>query len=280
MDFASGHAQEKYAALVALASQAVIALDFDGTLSPIVEDPAQAHIHPDAAEVLTALAPKVRAIAVVTGRPARQVLALGGLEEVADALAEGGTELLVYGQYGNEHWSSTRRTILSPRPPVGLATFLRELPRILREHDAADAYVEEKGLAVAVHTRRLADPQAAFERLLAPLREAAESHDLTLEPGKQVIEVRSPGMDKGLVVDKLVDTLDAKALLFAGDDLGDVEAFESLDAWAQEGLSTLKVCSDSADDGSESPLAQLADVVVAGPDGVLELLRRLSADAG
>ena len=55
-------------------------------------------------------------------------------------------------------------------------------------------------------------------------------------------------MDKGLVVDRLVDTLGAKAILFAGDDLGDVEAFEALTAWQNEGLSTLKVCSASSEE--------------------------------
>lgn len=279
MDFASADAEQKYAALAAQAAHAVVALDFDGTLAPIVEDPTQAHIHPAAGEVLIALARKVKAVAVVTGRPARQVLALGGLEEVGDALAAAGTELLVFGQYGNERWTSGSRRIVGPRPPVGLATLLRDLPRLLRQADASDAYIEDKGLAVAVHTRRLADPQAAFERLLEPLREAAQAHDLTLEPGKQVIEIRSPGMDKGLVVDRLVDTLGAKALLFAGDDLGDVEAFEALSAWEGEGLATLKVCSASGESTDPSPLAPLADVVVDGPDGVLDLLRRLTADA-
>jgi trehalose 6-phosphate phosphatase len=279
MDFTSADAEQKYAALAAIAGQAVVALDFDGTLAPIVDDPTRAHIHPDAGAVLIGLAPKVRAIAVVTGRPARQVLDLGGLEEVADALAGAGTELLVFGQYGNERWTSTSRAIAGPRPPVGLATLLRDLPRILRDAGAPDAYVEDKGLAVAVHTRRLADPQAAFDRLLAPLREAAEAHDLVIEPGKQVIEVRSAGMDKGLVVDRLVGTLAAKAILFAGDDLGDVEAFEALDAWDAEGLTTLKVCSASGGEAEESALVPLADIVVDGPDGVLDLLRRLAADA-
>lgn len=279
MRFTSPDSEQRYDDLVAVAAHAVVGLDFDGTLAPIVDDPARAHIHPDAGAVLVELAPKVRAIAVVTGRPARQVLALGGLEEVADALAGAGTELLVFGQYGNERWTSTDRAIAGPRPPVGLATLLSDLPRILRAADAPDAYVEDKGLAVAVHTRRLADPQAAFDRLLAPLRAAAEAHDLVIEPGKQVIEVRSAGMDKGLVVDRLVDTLGVKAILFAGDDLGDVEAFEALDAWDAEGLTTLKVCSASSDDREQSALVPLADVVVAGPDGVLALLRRLAADA-
>lgn len=277
MDVTSADAEQKYAALVAVADQAVIALDFDGTLAPIVDDPARAYIHPEAGAALAGLAGKVRAIAVVTGRPAGQVLALGRLEEVADAL--GGTQLLVFGQYGNERWASTDRAIAGPPPPAGLVGLRADLPTILRAADAADAYVEDKGLAVAVHTRRLPDPQAAFDRLLVPLRVAAETRGLVVEPGKQVIEVRAGGMDKGQVVRRLVDLLAAKAILFAGDDLGDVEAFAALDACAAEGLTTLKVCSASPADAEPSALARLADVVVGGPDGVLALVRRLAADA-
>lgn len=276
MEFTSPEGEHRYAAVVAAASEAVVALDFDGTLSPIVDDPAKAHIHPEAGTVLGGLAEKVKAIAVVTGRPARQVLALGGLEQVGDVLAEHGKELYVFGQYGNERWSSSHRVIKGPRPPVGLATFLRELPKALRTAGASDAYVEDKGLAVAVHTRRLPEPEAAFDRLLPLLRSLAEDHDLVLEPGKQVIEVRAGGMDKGLAVDSLVDDLHAGAVLFAGDDLGDVEAFESVTAWGKNGLATLLVCSASTE---ESALVPLADVVVRGPAGVLDLLRQLTADA-
>jgi trehalose 6-phosphate phosphatase len=82
-------------------------------------------------------------------------------------------------------------------------------------------------------------------------------------------------MDKGLVVDRLITRLDAKGFLFAGDDLGDVDAFETVAAYAEEGLPTLLVCSASEE---QSALADLADVVVPGPDGVIELLRRLAAD--
>ena len=275
MHFASPEGEQRYDALVAAAPGVIVALDFDGTLSPIVDDPAQAHIHPDAREVLVALAEKVLAIAVVTGRPARQALDLGGLEEVGDAVAAVGKELYVFGQYGNERWSSSHRSIVGPRPPQGLATFLRDLPRTLREAGAADAYVEEKGLAVAVHTRRLAEPEAAFERLLPVLRQQADAHDLIVEPGRNVIEVRSDGMDKGLVVDRLITQLDAKGFLFAGDDLGDVDAFETVAAYAAQGLPTLLVCSASDE---QSALLPLSDVVVSGPEGVLGLLRKLASD--
>jgi trehalose 6-phosphate phosphatase len=276
MEFTSADGEQRYADLVRAAPRAVVGLDFDGTLSPIVDDPESAHIHPDASGVIVDLVREVAAVAVITGRPARQVLDLGGLEDVGRLLGDAGSDLQVFGQYGNERWSSTNRRILSPRPPRGLATFERELPGVLRRHDAADAYVEDKGLAVAVHTRRLPDPDAAFQRLLPAIGDLAKRCDLVVEPGRNVIEVRSPGMHKGLAVRALVDELDAGAFLFAGDDLGDLEAFEAVGELRAGGMPTLLVCSASTE---ESALVPLSDVVVSGPDGVLALLRQLTADA-
>ena len=276
MEFRSPEAEERYAALVAAASRTVVGLDFDGTLSPIVDDPAEAHIHPEAGEVLADLAAAVAAVAVITGRPARQALALGGLDEVGNAIGDAGKELHLFGQYGFERWTSTHRRIVSPRPPHGLSSFLGSLGSTLRRADAADAHVEEKGLAVAIHTRRLPDAARAYERLVPVLREQADQHGLVLEPGRHVIEVRSPGMDKGHVVRTLVEQLDAGGFLFAGDDLGDVEAFEAVAELREQGMPTLLVCSLSDE---ESALLELADVAVKGPEGVLDLLRRLTADA-
>jgi len=276
MEFTSEEGEQKYAAVVRAAAETIVGLDFDGTLAPIVEDPARAHIHPAAGDVLVSLAQQVRAIAVVTGRPARQALDLGGLEEVGNAIGDAGKELYLFGQYGNERWSSTNRRVIGPRPPHGLATFTADLPRLLRRLGLEEAHIEEKGLAVAVHTRRLDDPVAAYGVLLPAIREQAARHDLVVEPGKQVIEVRSDGMNKGIVVDRLVDELGAGGFLFIGDDLGDVDAFEAVRALAKDGLPTLLVCSA---DSEESALLPLSDVLVHGPEGVLDLLRQLTADA-
>src|SRR6476619_3659010 len=276
MEFTSAGGEQRYAALVRAAPSCVVGLDFDGTLSPIVDDPAEAHIHPDASAVLVDLATQVLAVAVVTGRPARQALALGGLEEVGNAVGDAGRELYLFGQYGNERWSSTSRRVVSPRPPAGLATFERELPRVLRSAGADNAFVEDKGLAVAVHTRRLDDPDAAFDRLVKPLSELAERHGLSVEPGRKVLEVRSHGMHKGLVVDWLMEHLEAGGFMFAGDDLGDVEAFEAVLDLRRRGLPTLLVCSASRE---ESVLRAMSDVLVDGPPGVLDLMRRLTSDA-
>ncbi len=276
MEFTSPDGERRYAALVRVAATTAVGLDFDGVLSPIVEDPAQAHIHPDARDVLVALAEQVAAVAVITGRPARQALALGGLEDVGNAIGDAGKDLYVFGQYGNERWSSTDRRIVGPRPPAGLATFERELPRMLRRLDAGDAFIEDKGLAVAVHTRRLPDADAAFARLLPELGELARRHDLVLEPGHQVIEVRSGGMHKGMAVRTLVEEVGAEGFVYAGDDLGDIEAFDSVEALREDGVAPLRVCADPRPD---SRLRPIADVVVDGPEGVLDLLRQLTDDA-
>jgi trehalose 6-phosphate phosphatase len=275
VEFTSSEGEERYAALVAHAADVVVGLDFDGTLAPIVDDPESAHIHPDAAQVLTDLAGAVRAVAVVTGRPARQALALGGLDEVGDAIGGTGRELYLFGQYGNERWSSTNRRVITPRPPQGLATFERELPRVLKTAGAADAFVEDKGLAVAVHTRRLDDPAAAQERLTPVLERAAARYGLVTEPGRMVVEIRASGMDKGNAVRTLQKELRADAMMFVGDDLGDVEAFDAVADLRRRGMVGFLVCAGSDE---QHALVERADLVVDGPDGVMDLLRRLSSD--
>jgi trehalose 6-phosphate phosphatase len=276
VDFTSAEGRQRYDALVAAASTTVVGLDFDGTLAPIVDDPETAHIHPDAPEALLALAQVVRAVAVITGRPAGKVLDLGALDDVGRQISDAGGELFVFGQYGYERWNSSQRRVISPGPPQGLSAFHRDLPGVMGDAGAADAFVEDKGLAVAVHTRRLEDPAGAYDRLLPRLTELAGRHGLVVEPGRNVIEMRSPGMDKGVVVRDLAEEVDAGGFLFAGDDLGDVEAFEAVAELRGRGLRTLLVCSASKE---ESILLELSDVVVPGPEGVLDLVRQFTADA-
>jgi trehalose 6-phosphate phosphatase len=76
-------------------------------------------------------------------------------------------------------------------------------------------------------------------------------------------------------VRRLVEEVGAKAVAFIGDDLGDVEAFRAVEELRGQGYPGLLVCSASEE---ENALADLADVVVRGPSGVLDLLRELTAD--
>ena len=272
MEFTSDDARAHYDDVRDVLAGVVVGLDFDGTLAPMVDDPEAARLHPGAPGVLLELAEVVRAVAVITGRPARQAIAMGDLDALGNAMLDRGAELFVFGQYGNERWSATEQRIRSPRPPSGLATFERELPSVLRKAGAPDAYIEEKGLAVAVHTRRMDDPAGAFERLTGPIAVLAERHHLTVEPGRNVIEIRSGEMHKGHAVRTFVEEQQAEGVIFGGDDLGDIEAFEAVRDLREEGLPGLVVCSAS----TEAPdLVELADVVVDGPGGVVELLSGL-----
>ncbi len=275
MEFRSDLARRRYDDLVAAASRAVVCLDFDGTLAPIVEDPKQAHIHPDAPEVLVGLAEHVAAIAVVTGRPVRQAVALGDLDEIGASIASLGRDFLVLGQYGNERWSARNRQVLSPRPPRGLATLISELPELLRREGLGDAHIESKGLAVAVHTRRLDDPAEAQRRLTPLLERAAARYGLVTEPGRMVVEIRASGMDKGNAVRTLQKELHADAVVFVGDDLGDVEAFDAVADLRRRGMVGFLVCSGSDE---QHVLVERSDLVVDGPDGVMTLLRTLAQD--
>lgn len=275
MDFASDLSRRRYGELVADAERAVVGLDFDGTLAPIVDDPSEAHIHPDAPAAIIELAPLVEAIAVVTGRPVRQAVALGELDDVGAQIADRGGDFLVLGQYGNEKWSARDRRVISPRPPRGLASLMAELPDQLRRHDLDGAHLETKGLAVAVHTRRMEDPDAAQDRLAPLLERLARKHGLVTEPGRMVVEVRAPGMDKGNAVRRLQKQLHADAMVFVGDDLGDVEAFEAVADLRRRGMVGFLVCSGSQE---QEALVDRSDVVVDGPDGVVAFLRQLAAD--
>ncbi|MGP3959320.1 trehalose-phosphatase [Nonomuraea sp. 3N208] len=241
---------------------AVIGLDFDGTLSPIVADPAAAVIHPKAPAVLAELGAHVLAVAIVTGRPPATALELGpGLAEVPG--------LVILGHYGFERWENGR--ISAPPPPPGVPRAEAELQLLLEELELEGVTIEDKGRAVAVHTRRSPDSEGALDALREPLARLADKHGLVVEPGRMVLELRPPGMDKGHALSLFLAERAARSVLFAGDDLGDLAAFEAVRV---SGLPGVTVCSGSAE---VAELAERADIVVDGPEGVVALLEELAS---
>lgn len=276
MEFRSDQGRQRYGAFVAAGARAVIGLDFDGTLAPIVDDPEQARIHPRSRAALLPLSRLFPTIAVITGRPVAQVLELGDLDALGQQIAATGGELLISGQYGHERWSSRTRQLHTPAPPEGLGDLVAELPKLLEQVQDPAVWVEDKGLAVALHTRRCADPEATYQRLLPLIIAAASAHQLDIEPGRRVIEVRQAHTDKGMVVLELARERRVSGFCFIGDDLGDLAAFTAVAALAESGLPTLLVASESSE---EPALVEMADVVVPGPDGVADLLEDLSRAA-
>lgn len=250
------------AALAGLASDRarrplLLALDFDGTLAPLQDDPSRSAILPDGVAQLRRLADRRDAgihLALVSGR------ALADLARLADVPV--GTTFI--GSHGAERARLTgdgldRATVrLSPQQ-VGL---LRALARTAAQ--VADAHpgvwVESKPAAVVVHTRR-ADPGVAA---------AAEAEALRLGPrlgarvlhGKRVVELSVLDADKGRALTDLRGVLGARDVLYAGDDATDEDAFVAL---APTDL-TVKV----------GPGPTAARYRVNGPDQVVEVLRVLA----
>ncbi len=253
------------AALLRAPATALIALDFDGTLAPIVADPAAARAAPAAVAALRRLAPLAGTLAVITGRPALSAVEYAGLESVPG--------IIVLGHYGRQRWEAGE--LVSPPEPPGLAAAREQLPGVLAAAGAPDGtWTEDKGDALAVHTRRTAEPARALDRLRGPLTALAERTDLTAEPGRLVIELRPPGSDKGLALKNLASKRNPSATLFCGDDLGDRPAFRAVAELRAAGLPGVTVCAGSDE---VSVLADEADLVVDGPAGVAALLDSLAA---
>jgi trehalose 6-phosphate phosphatase len=256
-------------AVVADPAGTLLALDFDGTLSHIVDDPTRAFAHPDSVEALGRLGTVLGQVAIITGRPVRQALALGGFVD-----RPGFERLVIFGQYGAERWDAAHGEAVEPDRPAAIARLAETLPGWLAERGAQDVRIEDKGLAIALHTRGV-DP-AVMDELRGPVAALAADLGLAVEPGRQVIEVRGLGHDKGAALRTIAAESGARQIVFGGDDLGDLPAFAAVEQLrADEGVGGLLLCSASAE---QDALVARADVVLDGPDAVAQWLQDLADD--
>jgi trehalose 6-phosphate phosphatase len=81
-------------------------------------------------------------------------------------------------------------------------------------------------------------------------------------------------MDKGASLRALVEERNAQAILYCGDDLGDLAAYDAVEALREDGKPGVKVCSSSDE---VTALAERADLIVDGPAGVVDLVESLAA---
>jgi trehalose 6-phosphate phosphatase len=235
--------------------RSAVLVDFDGSLAPIVDDPERARPLPAARDALAALATRVGRVAVVSGRPVAFLL---------DAL---GIEGIVYaGVYGLERLVDGE-VVVDPRAEP----WLDVMDEVAAAADEAfpDLYVEHKGrVAVTIHWRTAASYAAAVQAFAAGL---SRRYDLG-EPLKtrMAVELRPPiPVDKGSVAAELVQG--AAVAVFAGDDTGDLVAFDVLTGLAASGAVEhavrIGVRSEEAPPGIFD-----ADVLVDGPPGLAAVL--------
>lgn len=230
-------------------------VDFDGTLSPIVVDPADAKPLSGASEALLALARRYRVVAVLSGRPVSFLEPMIPASVVISGLY--GLEVVRDGERADHPFAGAWREVIDDvvaqsraRGPVGMR-------------------VESKGLSITLHYR--GHPEIRDDVQAWAAHQSARS-GLRVGVARMSYELHPPiDSDKGTAVEDLVGTL--TAVSYMGDDVGDLPAFAALDRLASRGLHTVKVAVGS----SEAPAALIdaADLVVDGPGGAVDLLQRL-----
>ncbi|HET6967634.1 MAG TPA: trehalose-phosphatase [Ornithinibacter sp.] len=254
-------AQDLRLALGAFAARprVLVAVDFDGTLAPLVTDPLRASAVPGGLEALRDAATLGGVTtAVVSGRD------LATLEVLTGIGPDDGITLI--GSHGAQTnhaelatlVSTTGAAFLDEAAAALLETLRDELEAIRSLHPAIR--LEYKPAAVALHTRDV-DPSTAQAATKAA-HEAARRHaGVHVIPGKEVVELSVSAADKGTTLSALALVSRSNATLYVGDDATDERAFAALDPLS--GDVTIKV-----GDGETVALHRVAD-----PEAVVELLK-------
>jgi trehalose 6-phosphate phosphatase len=253
------------------AERTAIMLDIDGTLAPIVDHAADAHVPESTRQLLIAVARIYGLVACISGRRASQARAMVSIGSI-NYVGSHGVELLRSG------WTEA---VLDPE----VADWVRRIHDFGRESDTADGRkrrvrLEDKGPIVAFHWRGAPDEDAAKAAVDA-IAERAQAAGLRTHWGRKVLEVRPPvKIDKGAGVIRLLNEVgpDIESALYVGDDTTDLDAFRALTGLVEEGRLTRAVRVGVKSDEGPSQITSEADVVVDGPDGVRELLTLLAGE--
>ncbi len=237
-------------------ADAAVVLDFDGTLAPIVEEPARARPLDGVTDVLTRLAETFGLVGIISGRP---------VDFLVPLLPDG---LVVSGLYGLEVVRDGER---ADRAAAGAwREVVADVVRSSTDRGPEGMLVESKGLSLTLHYRTRPDLR---EEVAEWARHQAARSGLDVRPAKMSIELHPPiAADKGTAVEELASGFGA--VCFVGDDRGDLPAYDALDRLAARGAHVLRVAVDS--DEAPAELIDRADLVVEGPAEVLALLRRLA----
>jgi trehalose 6-phosphate phosphatase len=200
----------------------LVALDFDGTLAPLQDDPQASRILPEAVTALRSLAgrPDVLRLALLSGRSMADLHALAEVPPGTALIGSHGAERARVAAQGLD-----RDAIALTDEQAGrLARLGAELTALARDRDGV--WVESKPAAAVLHTRR-ADPATAAEVERAALAVGDRLGSKVLH-GKKVVEISVLDSDKGAALLALRDELGAGAVVCAGDDVTDEHAFEAL----------------------------------------------------
>jgi trehalose 6-phosphate phosphatase len=247
--------------------RSALCLDFDGTLSAIVDDPRAARPLPGVPDLLARLARRLGLVAVISGRP------VSFLQSALQPALGPPAGVRLVGLYGLEQIAPDgRRTTAADAAPW--EAVITEVVDRARAEAAPGVYVEPKGLTVTLHWRN-APGEAEWVAGFAARQ--AEERGLQVHRGRRELELRPPlAVDKGTVVRDL--TVGYEAVAAFGDDIGDLPAFAALAELGSAGVAVARVA--VVDQESPAVVAEQADLTVDGPAGALALLEQLAGAVG
>lgn len=201
----------------------LVALDMDGTLAPLDDEPMRVRMLPAARRAVLALADLPdTTVALVSGRTLHD---LRVITEHADD-----SPLLLAGSHGAEYWVPGA----GERPRDEDAAALAERDGLRHRAESLvesfpGAWIEPKTFGFALHTR-LADAAATTAAQAAVDALMAEAAGWRRRTGRDIVEYASRSEGKDTAVRLLRERTGATAVLFAGDDLTDEDALASLGA--------------------------------------------------
>ncbi|KLR61087.1 Trehalose-6-phosphatase [Actinobacteria bacterium IMCC26207] len=283
-------AEQVIAAVAASPAATLLATDFDGTLSLIVDDPDAAVPLPGAAQVLQSLASSLGELAVISGRPVEFLVdRLSGQLSSADQRTAG---LSAADQGAADQPIADKPGLPESLTLVGLYGLQQIRHGVRSDHPEAEAWpervaalaataetkgpagmrVELKGLSITLHYR--GQPQL-FDQVEQYARELAATSGLVARTARMSVELHPPiDVDKGTVLLSLAQQL-AGPVIFLGDDVGDLPAFDALDTLSASGLQVFKILALSEE--SDDELLRRADLILDGPPAMVALLFQIQA---
>ena len=194
---------------------------------------------------------------------ARRIVALGSIAY----LGNHGSEIL-------------RPGAVAPEADRELQAWTRRVQGFMREAYGDElrrlrVRLEDKEAIAALHWRGVPDENGA-EQAIRAVAARAESQGYRTHWGRKVLEIRPPvRIDKGAGIVSLLRDTDLAAAVYVGDDVTDLDAFRGLTQLVEQGRLGTAVRVGVRSDEGPSALAQEADVMVDGTDGVRDMLQAL-----
>jgi len=191
--------------------------DVDGTIAEIAPTAEAVRVTPECKKHLRALVKRLPLVAAISGRLAKVVRHLVGVDGV-----------VYYGNHGLERWFKGHVEI---RPEAQgyvekTAVVIKELSPLLLP---LGVVFEDKGAGLVFHYRTLPHREKMRETILKEISRSSAAQWFKVDQARAVIELRPPlEVSKGSVVRELIESYHLKAAIYMGDDVSDTDAFDTI----------------------------------------------------